>query len=25
VYDLEYTKVEVGNADKFSGAWKDEF
>ena len=25
VYDLDYTKVEVGNADKFSGAWSKDF
>ena len=25
VYDLDYTKVEVGNADKFSGAWSQDF
>ena len=25
VYDLDYTKVEVGNADKFSGGWTKDF
>jgi len=25
VYDLDYTKVEVGNADKFSGTWSKDF
>ena len=25
VYDLDYTKVEVGNADKFSGSWGGDF
>jgi len=25
VYDLDYTKVEVGNADKYSGGWSNDF
>ena len=25
VYDLEYTKVEVGNADKFVSSWNEDF
>jgi len=25
VYDLDYTAVQVGNADKFSGGWNSDF
>ena len=25
VYDLDYTPVEVGNADKFSGGWNKDY
>ena len=25
VYDLDYTAVEVGNAEKFSGGWNNDF